>query len=59
MIAQAKLHKKEVLHMSLAFFDKNVFFCLLDPEIDHLTLKTDTMGQYFAIVTSKFVYQAP
>ena len=45
--------------MFLALFDKKMYFCLLDLEIDLLTLKTNTMGQYWAKGTSKFVYEAP
>ena len=42
--------------MFLAFFDKNGIFAYLTLK---LTLKKNTMGQYFAMETSKFVYQAP
>ena len=42
--------------MFLAFFDKNGIFAYLTLK---LTLKKNIMGQYFAMETSKFIYQAP
>ena len=45
--------------MFLALFVKKLYFCLLDLGMDLLILKTDPMGQYFAMGTAKFAYQAP
>ena len=40
-------------------FDENDIFCLLDLKNDLLTLKTNPMGKYFSMGTSKFAYQVP